>query len=181
MDIRTHGLTEICDLVDKADLHGQEAIGGIFRQFGRLAPRKHQGRIAQGQRLVESFHDLPCALVVASDKDPVRMGEIPDRRAFAQKFRVRTDGEFGIGPQRAQTVLDLSAGANWNGRFRGNDRETIQVGRKLFGGGEDMAQIRIAITTAHGRADGEKHQIGLAHCFTELGGKIQPIRFQISL
>ena len=110
-------LAEIGYLVDEADLHGEEGVRRVLGELGRFAAYEHDKRIAQGERLVEAIHQSLGALFVAADQHAVGMGEIVDRRAFAQELRVRADGEIGVGTEQLEAPLDLAAGADRHRRF----------------------------------------------------------------
>ncbi len=123
LDIRAHLLAKVGDLVDEADLHGEESVRGIFRELGAFAADEHDRRIAKAKRLVDAVHDLARPRIVDADEDAIGVGEILDRRAFPQKFGVGADREIGIGPEPPHAPLDLAARADRHRRFRRDNRK----------------------------------------------------------
>ncbi len=165
-------LAQVRYLIDEADLKRQKRVGGVLGQFRRLAADEHHRRIAQAERLIDALHDgAGPFVVVEAHQHPVRMGEVEDGRAFAEKFGVRADREFGVRTQLAQAALDLAAGAHGDGGLGGDDRETGEVRRQVFHRLEDIAQVGVAVAPAHRRAHGQENQIGVGHGGGEVGGK----------
>ena len=48
LHVGTDFFAQVCDFIDEADLHGEEGVGCILSEFGRLARDKHHRRAAQG-------------------------------------------------------------------------------------------------------------------------------------
>ena len=117
-------LAQIGDLVDEADLHREEGVGGIFGKFRRFAAHEHNRRVAQGERLDRA---APSARVRARSSQPIstRSGCMKslDGRAFAQEFGIGADREVGIRPELREPPLDLAAGADRHRRFGADDGE----------------------------------------------------------
>ena len=155
-------LAQIGNLVDEADLHGEEGVGGIFGELGGFPAHEHHRRVAQSERLVQPLHEVLRPLVVAADQHAVRMHEVVDGRAFAQEFRIGADREIGVGTKRLETPFDLPAGADRHRRFGADDGEAFEMGSKLLDRLKHEAEIGVSVTAAHRRADGEKHEIGVA-------------------
>ena len=60
-------------------------------------------------------------------------------------------------------VFDLAAGADRHGGFGHHHGIAGQRGGDLFGGGEDIGQVGMAVAAAAGRAHGDEHGVGALH------------------
>src|SRR5690606_25600431 len=88
-NIAANLFTEISQLIDEGDLGRQKRIGGIFDQFRSAALRYNDGSILRFKRCAVELHeDLAGALVLDADNDAVRLQEITDGNALAQKFGI---------------------------------------------------------------------------------------------
>ena len=162
-------LAQIGDLVDEADLHGEEGVGGIFGELGRFPAHEHHRRVAQGERLVQALHEVLRPVVVAADQHAVGMREIVDGRALAQELRIGADREIGVGPEPLEPPLDLAAGADRHRRFGADDGEALEMRSKLLDRLKHEAQIGMAVAAPHRRADREEHEVGTADRGCEIG------------
>ena len=104
------------------------------------------------------------------------MGEVLDRGAFAQEFRIRANGEIRIRPELLQAPLDLAAGADGNGRFRRDDGEAGKMRRDLLKRLIHVGEVRIAVAPAHRRSDRQENEIGLARGRRKLPREMKPAR-----
>src|SRR5438552_3461670 len=83
--------------------------------------------------------------------DPAGAHEIGDRRALAQKFRVRGDIEPTPGPGAAQDLGDLAPGADRDGRLGHHHRITAERPAHRLGGGIDIGQIGMPVAAPRRR------------------------------
>ena len=165
---------QIGDLVDEGDLRRQKRVGRVFGQFRGATPDKMQRRLVQAQGPINFGHDFPRARIVGADHHPVGTLEILDRRALAQKLRVRHDGEIGVRAKLADDPLDLVAGADRNRRFIDDDREAIQRLGDGFRGGVDIGKIRVPVAATRRRAHPDEHRVGAANRRAKLRRERQP-------
>ncbi len=178
--VRADFFTQVGNLVDEADLHGEECICGILGKLGRLAAHEDHRRIAQAQRLVNTLHCRLRTRLVHAHQDTVRMGEVLDCRALSQKLRVGANREVGIGAQFAQTPLDFPAGADGNRRFCRHDGEPGQMRRDLRDRLIHVTEVGVTVAPAHRRADRKKDEVRVAHRTRDFGGEFQPARAHIA-
>ena len=108
-------LADVRHLVDEGDLGGQEGIGGIFDQLAGFAAGEHDRGLVEIERPVDFTHHRAGLLGIAAHHHPVRTAKILQRRAFAQKLRIGSHVELGIGTLLADDLLDLAAGAHRHG------------------------------------------------------------------
>ena len=149
----------------------RKALAAYLASSAEFPAHEHHRRVAQGKRLVQPLHELLRPLVVAADQHAVRMHEVVDGGAFAQEFRIGADREIGVGTKRLETPLDLAAGADRHRRFGADDGEALEMRRKLLDRLKHEAEIGMAVAAAHRRADGEKHEIGVADRRGEIRGE----------
>src|SRR6185312_4588514 len=152
LDVGADRLAQIGDLVDEADLHGQEGVGGIFGELGRFTAHEHHRCVAQSERLVQALHQNFGAFLIAAHEHAVGMSEIVDRRAFAQKFRIGAHGEISGGAKLLEAPLDLPAGPHRHGRLRCDYGKAVEVWGKLLDSSEYEGEIGMAVTSSHRRA-----------------------------
>ena len=158
----------------KADLGREKGVGGVFDQLGGLDVGEEHRRFEQIERPVEGSQHGPRRLAVGPDHHPVGPHEVLDRRALAQEFRVRGDIEAALRPRAAQDCRDLAPGADRHCRF-GHDHGVIaERPADLFGGGEDVREIGMAVAAPRGCADRDEDGVGAAHRSTKIGGEFEP-------
>ena len=140
--------------------------------------REHDRRLEQVERPIERAQHGAGMLAVSADDDPVGPHEILDRRAFAQEFRVRGNIEAALRQDLAQDPLDLPTGADRHSRLGDDDRPLAGgLPQRLgdFGrGGEDIAQIGMAVAAPRRRADRDEHGVGASDRGFEIGREAQP-------
>jgi hypothetical protein len=76
------------------------------------------------------------------------MLEVLDGGPFAQEFRVRDDGDVGIGPGLMDDARDLVAGAHRHRRFGDDHGEGGDRSPDLARGGIDVGRISMIIIAA---------------------------------
>ena len=184
LDVGADPFAQVGDLVDKGDLGREKGVGGVFDQFGSLDVGEQHRRLAQIERPIELAHDLPGAVAVGADHHAVGTHEILDRRALAQKFRVRGDVEITARADPAQDRGDLSPGADRHRRFGHDDRIAAGSGlgqrpADLRGGGKDIAEVGVPVAAPRRGADSDEHRIGPIDRRQKLGGKGQPPRRRV--
>ena len=81
------------------------------------------------------------------------MLEVLDGGAFPQEFRVRDDGDVGIGPGLMDDARDLVAGAHRHRRFGDDHGKAGDRSADLARGGIDVGKIRMTIIAARRGAD----------------------------
>ena len=141
----------------------------------------HRG-FEQIERPVERAEHAAGVLAVGADHDAVGPHEILDRRTLAQEFRVRGDIEAVFRQPVAQNALDAASGADRDGRFGDDHGSLCRALRRtrgqrlgdLGGGGEDIAQIGMAIAAPRRCADRDEHGVGPGDGRLQLGRESQP-------
>ena len=68
-----------------------------------------------------------------------------------------------LGVCLADDLFHLAAGADRHGGFGHHHGIAGQRGGDLFGGGEDIGQVGMAVAAAAGRADRDEHGVGALH------------------
>ena len=86
LDIRADLFREICDLVDKGDLRGQECIRCVLDELRGTAACEHDRCLVEVQRPVDFRNNLAGSLVIRTDDNAVRHFEIADCGTFAKEF-----------------------------------------------------------------------------------------------
>ena len=163
LDVGSDLLAKFRDLVHESNLRGQERVGGIFDKFGRTPAGMQDRRGVEIKRPVELGHYFARADIVTTEDDSIRMLEILDRRALAQKFRIRHDGNIGVRPRLRDYALDLVAGADRHRRFGDHHRESCHRSRDFARRGVDVTQVRMTIATPRRRADRNEYRCRLPH------------------
>ncbi len=162
------------DLVDEGDLGGEKGVGRIFGEFRGAPVGDEDRRLIEIERPVDFAHHRLGALILQAEDNAVRPLEIGDRRALAQEFGVRDDGEIGVRPRLADNPLDLVARADRHGGFGHDHREALDrrgdLARRLI----DIGEVRMAIAAPRRRADGDEDRLRAAHR-REIVGKGQPV------
>ena len=133
----------------------------------------------QIERPVERLQHGAGMLAVGADHDPVGPHEILDRRALAQEFGVGGDIEAAVRQAVAQDALDPAAGADRDGRFGHDDGALRRVALRqrlgdLGGGGEDIAQIGMAVAAPRRGADRDEHRVGAGDRAFQIGREAEP-------
>src|SRR5262249_17722034 len=83
--------------------------------------------------------------------------------------------------ERLESTLDLPTGSDRHGRFGGDDGEAVEMRSKLLNRLEHEAEIGVTVAAAHRRADGEKHEIRIAHRRCEVCGEVDAPHAQVSV
>ena len=175
LDIRAAGLADLGDGVDVGNFQGEERIGCVLDELGRVdVGHQHGGH----ERLVDLLHEGDRALAVAADDDPVRLHEVGDRASFAQELRVADHVEFGPGlvvaPDR---IRDLFAGSHGDGAFIHDDAVLagFEDGGDFAGDFFDVGQVHAAVGLGRG-GDGDEHDLRVVHPLLGARRKLQPLR-----
>ena len=66
----------------------RKALAAYLASSAGFTADEHERGFAQSKRLVKPLQHFAPALAVATDQHAVGMGEIADRRAFAQEFPI---------------------------------------------------------------------------------------------
>ena len=74
-DVGADLLADVGDLVDEADLGGEEGVGGVLDHLGRGTRGAHDGRV---ERRVERGHPVAVRVVERADHDAVGVQEVRD-------------------------------------------------------------------------------------------------------
>src|SRR5262249_8384236 len=82
----TDSLPNVRPLVDEGDLHSKKSVCSIFRKLGRFAADEDDRCFTEGKRSVDALHNLTPARTVVTNKNSIRMDEVLDGGALAQKF-----------------------------------------------------------------------------------------------
>ena len=153
---------QVGDFVDEGNLGGEKRIGRVFDQFGGAPANIDDRQRIQIKRPVDFGEHGAGARVVGADHDAVRVLEVLDRGAFAQKFRIGDDLDFGVGPFLTKDVLDLVAGTDRNGGLGDDDSGARKKRRNLAYCIIDEAQIGVAVAAPRRRADRDEHRLRFA-------------------
>src|SRR5262245_7750891 len=99
LHVRAALLAKVRHLVDEGDLGREKSVGCVFDELRRPGRSKQDRRLIDEERPVEIAHHAPRPFIVGANHDAIRVFEILDCRALAQKFRIGYDGKVGIGAQ----------------------------------------------------------------------------------
>ncbi len=184
LNVGPHRLAQIGHLVDEGDLRGEEGVGRIFDQLGGFDRGEDDRRFEQVERPVKRAQDGAGMFAVGADHDAVGTHEIGDRRAFAQEFGVGRDIEAGRRQRLFQNAADPATGADRHGRFGDDHRPLVAVLLQCLadfgGGGEYIAEIRMAVAATRRRANRDEYRIGAGHRRFEVGREAQPPRRHVA-
>src|SRR6202042_2508964 len=175
-NIGAETLAQVGDFVNKGYFHRQEHVGRIFDHLRTAARRIDDPPAVAFDGPVDLPHHLARAVVLDPDDDPVRPLEVLDRRAFAQEFRIRYDGERTFRRVLRNDALDLVACADRNSRFDHDNGEVFdnladsasRVVNEMHVGRADLRQRR--------RADGDEDRLSPTPRLFETGRERQPAR-----
>ena len=159
---------------------GEKSVGSIFDQFGGTTSGEEDRRFVDEQRPVELPHHAPSPLVVGADYDAIRVLEVLDCRALAQKLRVGDDGEVGIGARPANDAVDIVIGSDRDRRFDGDPGELPNFRCDLARGIVDVRQVGKAIAAPRRGADGEEYGVGGSNGGSGTGREGQSAGFDIA-
>src|SRR5208337_2464075 len=101
------------------------------------------------------------ARIVCSDNNPIRMFEVINRRALAQEFRIRHNGEVSARTHGADNLFNFVACPNGNSRFVDDDCEALDCGSDLLGGGINKTQIRLSVVASPWRPNRDEDHLSL--------------------
>src|SRR5581483_12225172 len=162
-NVGTHELADVRDLVDEADLRGEERVRrvlhGLCRQESCADQRRLTTRVTAAEPLlqdrpVDVHHPLDGGRIITSQDNAVRVEEVVYRGALAEELWVRDNREI------AAEFLEQSAepsGATDRDRALGHkDMPSVGAARDGSCRRRDGAHIGAAIW-ARGCADAQKH------------------------
>ena len=107
--ISTNNLTQIRDIIHKADAGSQHGIRSILGHLRRRHIHKNNTEIVQKERTVQTSHQLFCTLRLNTYDYTVRTHKITDRSSFFQEFRIGSNIKFNLYPTLIQLFLDSLA------------------------------------------------------------------------
>jgi len=180
LDVGAGAFAERRDLVDEADLGGEEGVGRVLDHLGGLERRVDDGKVAQEERTVDIAHDAAGAAVLGADDDAVGAHEVVDRRALAQEFGVRGDVEIGLRAGAADHLGHLAVGADGDGGLGDDDRVAGQRLPDLLGRGHHVAEVGMAVAAPRGGADGDEDRGGAIDGGGQVGGEAEPARRDVA-
>src|SRR5581483_5971105 len=128
-------------------------------------------RLIEAERSIDFGHHLFGAVIIGSDDNPIRMLEVVNGRALAQKFGVRHDDAVAIRVPFPDYPLDFVASADGNSRFGNDHGEAVHCGSDFARGVVDVGKVGMAVAAARGCADGNKDGVCSANWFIQVGCK----------
>ena len=190
-NIGADAFTDAGDLIDEADLGGQEGVGGVLdrlrgRDIGEnkrlsLGPVLSLGKIAFQDRAIGIGDGGQGDLVVPAEHDAVGMKEVLDGVAFPQELRVGHDAEQLPGRARGQRVLEDGgqppAGADGDGALGDQDVREAQVPRYRPGHRLRGRHVRVTLA-AQGGPDADEDDVATVHGPDHVAGEGQAPRAQ---
>ena len=162
---------QVGDFVDEGDLGRQKRVGGVFDQFRAAPVDEIERRLVEVERTIDLAHHFAGARIADADDDAVGPLEIVDRRAFAQKFRIRTTANSAPGAGFGDDPLDLVAGSDRHGRFGDDDGKALDRLGDVARGGVDIGEIGDTVAAPRRRADGDEDDFRPGDGGGEVGGE----------
>ncbi len=147
LDIGTNGFTQISNLVDEGDLHGQECVRGVFDQLGCAAIGEQDRRFIDEERAVKLAHEFLRALIICTHDHAVWNLEVLDCCTFAQEFRVGDNCKITVWALLANDRFYLVTSPDRNGRLGDDDSETVHVVRDFICNRIDIGQVGMSVAT----------------------------------
>ncbi len=182
LDVGAQVLGQFGNLVDKADLGCQHAVGGVFGQLGAAQVHENDAVMVAVERGVEVTHDLAHFIAGATNDDTVRATAVGDGGAFLEKFRVGHYVKLQRAPGLFQGLVDMGgegiAGAHGHGGFLHQDQRLLAVAGNGVTNGEHLAQVSRAIF-AWRRAHGDKQYLAVFDGGFFVAGKTQALAFEV--
>ena len=176
LDVGSHLLAEIGQLVDEGDAGSEEGVGGVLDDLGGLAGGDEKRHVLGGERTVELAHHLLGALGIDADHHAVRPQEVLHRGTLAHELRVGCDLEVAIGPGPRHDLAQLCRGANRHGRLGDDDGEALHGPGDFLACRIDEGQIRRILALTRGRAHRDQHHIRLGNGVLHVVGEDEPAR-----
>ena len=175
-NIGAETLAQVGDFVDEGHLHRQEHVGRIFDHLRAATRRIDDPPAVAFDGPVDLPHHLARAVVLDPDDDSVGPLEVLDRRAFAQEFWIRDDGERTLRRVLGDDALDLVACADRDRRLNHDNGEVFdnladsasRVVNEMHVGRADLRQRR--------RADGDEDRLRPAPGLFQAGREREPAR-----
>ena len=164
IDIRADVFAEVRDLVDVADLDGEEIIRRVLDHLGAAAVRDELWRGKIGVKLCE---DIACRLVLDAEHDARSVERVVDSRALRKEFGIRGDVKRRTFLRVfIQIALDALVRPDGHGRFHNDNTVARDARGDLVRDIEDVVEIRRAVALLR-RADADEDDISIA-----VGGRI---------
>ena len=116
-NIGAEALAQVGDFIDESHFHRQEHVGRVLDHLRAATRRVDDPASVAFDGPIDLPHHRARALVFGADDHSIGRLEVFDRRAFAQEFRVRHDGEGTWRRVLRDEALDLVACADWNRRL----------------------------------------------------------------
>ncbi len=188
LDVCAGGLAKVGYGVDEGDFEGQEGVGGVLDDLGRLGGGEQQGRRGEGgaaagysvragvvgaggERCVEFAEQRGRDLRIGADDDAVRVEKVGDGGSLPQELGIGDDVEEAA---RDAVALDGAAdplvGVDRDGGFFDDDLVAGERACDLAGNGFDVGEVGVA-TLRLGGADGDEDDLRGAGGLVQIGGE----------
>ena len=126
---------------------------------------------AAGEGIVDLAHDLGGALVFDADDDAIRIKEIGDGGAFAEKFGIGGDIEvIGMSAVAQNDGANPLVGVDGDGTFFDDDFVVVDGAGDFAGDGFDVRHVGVA-ALGGGSADGDEDGLAVAGGGLEIAGE----------
>ena len=175
LDVGVDPLTDTRHLVDEGDSGGEKRVRRVLDHLGRMEVGDQDPGL---QLAVEPGHRPRGRFVVRSEHQAVRMHEVVDGAAFAEKLRIRHHREGDLVPQvLADDPGHDVAGPDGHGALVDDGHGLLHRGGDALGRLLDVDQIGLT-PPAGRRADGDEHEVGARDRLGIIAGETKPARLE---
>ena len=179
VDVGTHYLTQVGNLVHEAHPGGKHRGGGILYHLGSSRVGVNHGEILELDGMVKRVHRLARALVVHTQDDAVGLHEVLDGITLGQEVGVRNHVEvevhLALVENALDELLDFLRRAQWNRRLDDKDSIVVDVLCKARGGVDHLREVGTAIL-CRWRVDGAEHIVHVVEDIREIAGEVEALR-----
>ena len=176
IDVRTHDLAQISDVVHKRNARCQHRICRILDHLGRRYIGENHTIVVHHKGLIQTLHQLSCPLALDAHNHSVGLHKIVNSVALLQKFGVRRHIKLDLHTACSQLLSHrLTHLLRRTHRHRAlgyQQRIAIDLAAELACHLQNIAQVGTAIFIGR-RSDCTEYYLDLVQALAQLGRKVQ--------
>ena len=176
IDIGTHDLAQIGNVVHKRDARCQHRIGRILDHLGRRHIGEDHTIVVHHKGLIQTLHQLSCTLALDTYNHAVGLHKVVDRIALLQKLGIRRHIELNLHATcrklLTHSLLNLLSRTNGNGTLGYQQRIAIDLATELARHFKNIAQVGTAIFIRR-RTHCAKNYLDIIKTLAQLSRKTQ--------
>ena len=176
VDVRTHDLAQISDVVHKRNARCQHRICRILDHLSRRHIGENHTVIVHHKGFIQALHQLLSTLALDTYNHTVGLHKIVDSVALLQKFGVRRHIKFDLHTTCSQLLshclLDPLRRTHGHRALGYQQSVAIDLAAELARHLQNIAQVGTAVLVGR-RSDGTEHNLDLVQALAQLGRKVQ--------